>query len=147
MSDDTLKLGYDSRPRTWYQEINPEDTEFRPENRDEEAIKELIPTGDKEVFKSHLERGKESKRPLEVVIQRLEDDSFYRATYKRQVDDLSTSDATLQDVRDAEYLVEVMQGNESAGAHRYGNTDFNGLPEEIQNIFKTHDEKQWRENP
>lgn len=141
----TDTLGYDTKPRNWYKQLDPEQADFQPKTSEEEALERMLPTAEREVFKSHLERGGETKRPHEVIVQRLEEDSFYRAVYKREIDDLNTADASLQEIRDSEYIVEVMQGNASAGAHRKGNTDFTGLPEEVQEVFKTHDDKTWYE--
>lgn len=139
----TDKLGYEHKPRTWYKQLDPEQTDFQPETTEEKALEHLLPTADREVFKSHLERGKETNRPHEVIIQRIEEDSFYRAVYKREINDMNTADTTLQELKNSEYIVEVMQGTQGAGAHRKGNTEYAELPEEIQQIFKTHDEKQW----
>ena len=138
-----LKLGYTHKPRNWYQELNPEQTELQPQNPDEEALKELMPTGERNIFKSHLERGGETQRPHEIITQKIEEDSYHRIVYTRQINDLNTADPSLQELRNAEYTVEIMQGNSSAGAHRQDTTTFEQLPGEIQQIFKTHDEKQW----
>jgi len=137
-------LGYkNNKPRNWYIEQDTDTTSFTPETEKEKALDILTPDGDRDLFKSHLERGGETQRPHEVMIERITDDSFYREAYTRKIDDLNTADATLQEVRNAEYTVELMQGNSSASAHRYDTIDFNEIPDKVKKVFKTHDDKNW----
>lgn len=135
-----MSLGYDSRPRNWYEKSETEQSEEEVE----EVLQELIPSGDRQVFKSHLKRGlSNSNRPYEVVVERRGKDDFFRAVYSREVDDMSTADVSLQELRGMEYSVEVAEGSEYGGAHRTDTMGFDGLPEEVQTIFKGHDDYQW----
>lgn len=135
-----MSLGYDSRPRNWYEK---EETEQSDEEV-EEVLRELMPSGDRQLFKSHLERGlSESNRPYEVVAERRGEDDFFRAVYSREVDDLSTADLSLQELRGMEYSVEVVEGSEYGGAHRTDTLGFSGLPEDVKTIFKGHDDYRW----
>lgn len=137
------ELGYDNRPRNWYG-VSPETASLDPDNEMEEVLKLLTPSEDLDIFRSHPVRATtESGMPDQVMKQRIGEDSFYMETYSRPVDDLSTRELSLDDLRDMEFRVEVVQGNGSAGAHRSDTVSYDGLPDEVREIFKDHDDYSW----
>lgn len=142
----TSEIGYDNKPCNWYKQQKETPAPVLEGNEWEETLDVLTPDGDKQVFKNHLLRGGvETDRPYEIVVQRMSDDSFYREVYRRRINDLDTSDASLSEVRDAEYRVELMQGNGSASGHRHGVLEFEDLPQSVKDMFKTHDNLEWGE--